>query len=165
MSLSSNDNDSRELAKFGYKQDLKRSMKKFSSFAVSFSLISILTGIFANFHFGFSEVGSFIPFSWTIVFVGQFIVALIMAELSVNFPISGYGYQWTYRLVGPKLGFTTGWLLLLQFLTGFPGICKLSCTSDARHQGLGRPHRERLRWTGQNSDLDAEIQIHSPFSP
>jgi len=124
MSLSSNDNDSRELAKFGYKQDLKRSMKKFSSFAVSFSLISILTGIFANFHFGFSEVGSFIPFSWTIVFVGQFIVALIMAELSVNFPISGYGYQWTYRLVGPKLGFTTGWLLLLQFLTGFPGICK-----------------------------------------
>ena len=124
MSLSSNDNDSRELAKFGYKQDLKRSMKKFSSFAVSFSLISILTGIFANFHFGFSEVGSFIPFSWTIVFVGQFIVALIMAELSVNFPISGYGYQWTYRLVGPKLGFATGWLLLLQFLTGFPGICK-----------------------------------------
>ena len=124
MSLSRNDNDSRELAKFGYKQDLKRSMKKFSSFAVSFSLISILTGIFANFHFGFSEVGGFIPFSWTIVFVGQFIVALIMAELSVNFPISGYGYQWTYRLVGPKLGFTTGWLLLLQFLTGFPGICK-----------------------------------------
>ena len=124
MSLSSNDNDSKELAKFGYKQDLKRSMKKFSSFAVSFSLISILTGIFANVHFGFSEVGSFIPFSWTIVFVGQFIVALIMAELSVNFPISGYGYQWTYRLVGPKLGFTTGWLLLLQFLTGFPGICK-----------------------------------------
>lgn len=124
MSLSSIDNDSKELAKFGYKQDLKRSMRKFSSFAVSFSLISILTGIFANFHFGFSEVGNFIPFSWTIVFVGQFIVALIMAELSVNFPISGYGYQWTYRLVGPKLGFTTGWLLLLQFLTGFPGICK-----------------------------------------
>ena len=47
-----------------------------------------------------------------------------MAELSISYPISGYGYQWTYRLVGPKLGFMTGWLLLLQFLTGFPGICK-----------------------------------------
>ena len=124
MSQSSNDNDSRELAKFGYKQDLKRSMRKFSSFAVSFSLISILTGIFANFHFGYSEVGNFIPLSWIIVFAGQFIVALLMAELSVNYPISGYGYQWTYRLVGPKLGFITGWLLLLQFLTGFPGICR-----------------------------------------
>jgi len=124
MSLSSIDDDSKELAKFGYKQDLKRSMRKFSSFAVSFSLISILTGIFANFHFGYSEVGDFIPFSWIIVFAGQFIVALIMAELSISFPISGYGYQWTYRLVGPKLGFITGWLLLLQFLTGFPGICR-----------------------------------------
>ncbi len=124
MSLSRIDNDSKELAEFGYKQDLKRSMRRFSSFAVSFSLISILTGIFANFHFGFSEVGNFISISWAIVFVGQFIVALIMAELSINYPISGYGYQWTYRLVGPKLGFTTGWLLLLQFLTGFPGICK-----------------------------------------
>ncbi len=124
MSLSRVNNDSEELAKFGYKQDLKRSMRRFSSFAVSFSLISILTGIFANFHFGFSEVGNFITISWAIVFIGQFIVALIMAELSVNYPISGYGYQWTYRLVGPKLGFATGWLLLLQFLTGFPGICK-----------------------------------------
>ena len=124
MSLSRVDNDSEELAKFGYKQDLKRSMRRFSSFAVSFSLISILTGIFANFHFGFSEVGNFITISWAIVFIGQFIVALIMAELSINYPISGYGYQWTYRLVGPKLGFATGWLLLLQFLTGFPGICK-----------------------------------------
>ena len=85
MSLSRGvDNDSEELAKFGYKQDLKRSMRKFSSFAVSFSLISILTGIFANFHFGFSEVGNFISISWLIVFIGQFIVALIMAELSIN---------------------------------------------------------------------------------
>ena len=124
MSQSSNDNDSKELAKFGYRQDLNRTMRRFSSFAVSFSLISILTGIFANFHFGFSQVGNFIPISWTIVFAGQFIVALIMAELSVNYPISGYGYQWSYRLVGPKLGFITGWLLLMQFLTGFPGICK-----------------------------------------
>ena len=124
MSLYNFDDDSKELAKFGYKQDLNRSMRKFSSFAVSFSLISILTGIFANFHFGYSKVGNLIPLSWTIVFCGQFVVALIMAELSVNYPISGYGYQWTYRLVGPKLGFITGWLLLLQFLTGFPGICK-----------------------------------------
>jgi len=51
MSLSKVNKDSKLLAKFGYKQDLNRSMKSFSSFAISFSLISILTGIFANFHF------------------------------------------------------------------------------------------------------------------
>ena len=124
MSLSKGDKDSKFLAKFGYKQDLNRSMKGFSSFAISFSLISILTGIFANFHFGYSEVGPWISLSWLIVFIGQFFVALIMAELSVRFPISGYGYQWSSRLVNSKLGFATGWLLLMQFLTGFPGICK-----------------------------------------
>ena len=124
MSLSKVDKDSKFLAKFGYKQDLNRSMKGFSSFAISFSLISILTGIFANFHFGYSEVGPWISLSWLIVFIGQFFVALIMAELSVRFPISGYGYQWSSRLVNSKLGFATGWLLLMQFLTGFPGICK-----------------------------------------
>ena len=124
MSLSKIDKDSEFLAKFGYKQDLNRSMKGFSSFAISFSLISILTGIFANFHFGYSEVGPWITLSWLIVFIGQFFVALIMAELSVRFPISGYGYQWSSRLVNSKLGFATGWLLLMQFLTGFPGICK-----------------------------------------
>ena len=124
MSLSKIDKDSKFLAKFGYKQDLNRSMKGFSSFAISFSLISILTGIFANFHFGYSEVGPWISLSWLIVFIGQFFVALIMAELSVRFPISGYGYQWSSRLVNSKLGFATGWLLLMQFLTGFPGICK-----------------------------------------
>ena len=124
MSLSKEDKDSKLLAKFGYRQDLNRSMKGFSSFAISFSLISILTGIFANFHFGYSEVGPWISLSWLIVFIGQFFVALIMAELSVRFPISGYGYQWSSRLVNSKLGFVTGWLLLMQFLTGFPGICK-----------------------------------------
>ena len=124
MSLSKVDKDSKLLAKFGYRQDLNRSMKGFSSFAISFSLISILTGIFANFHFGYSEVGLWISISWLIVFIGQFFVALIMAELSIRFPISGYGYQWSTRLVNSKLGFATGWLLLMQFLTGFPGICK-----------------------------------------
>ncbi len=124
MSLSKVDKDSKLLAKFGYRQDLNRSMKGFSSFAISFSLISILTGIFANFHFGYSEVGPWISLSWLIVFIGQFFVALIMAELSIRFPISGYGYQWSSRLVNSKLGFATGWLLLMQFLTGFPGICK-----------------------------------------
>ena len=124
MSLSKEDKDSNLLAKFGYRQDLNRSMKSFSSFAISFSLISILTGIFANFHFGYSEVGPWISLLWLIVFIGQFFVALIMAELSIRFPISGYGYQWSSRLVNSKLGFATGWLLLMQFLTGFPGICK-----------------------------------------
>jgi len=115
------DRDSGELRKFGYKQELHRTMGGFSSFAISFSLISVLTGIFANFNFGFQQVGGAIVWSWLLVGGGQFLVALVMADLSTRFPISGYGYQWTARLVNPHFGFFVGWLLLMQFITGFPG--------------------------------------------
>ena len=40
------DQDAADLAKFGYKQELKRSLGVFSSFAVAFSYISPSTGIF-----------------------------------------------------------------------------------------------------------------------
>ena len=45
--------DSSELAEFGYKQELDRSLGSFSSFAAGFSYISILTGVFELFGFGF----------------------------------------------------------------------------------------------------------------
>ncbi|MFN8254463.1 MAG: amino acid permease [Bacteroidales bacterium] len=115
------DTDSGELHKFGYKQQLNRSMGGFSSFAISFSLISVLTGIFANFNFGFAQVGGSIVWSWLLVGFGQFLVSLVMADLSTHFPISGYGYQWTARLVNAHFGFFVGWFLLIQFITGFPG--------------------------------------------
>jgi amino acid transporter len=113
--------DAEELHEFGYQQQLNRTMGGFSSFAISFSLISVLTGIFANFNFGFAQVGGVIVWSWLVVGVGQFLVSLVMADLSTQFPISGYGYQWASRLVNPHFGFFVGWFLLIQFITGFPG--------------------------------------------
>ena len=41
--------DEADLAKFGYKQELKRTLGVFSSFAVAFSYISPSTGIFTLF--------------------------------------------------------------------------------------------------------------------
>jgi hypothetical protein len=55
--------DSDELAKLGYKQELDRSPGLFSSFAAGFSYISIMTGVFELFFFGFFSGGS--AFIWT----------------------------------------------------------------------------------------------------
>jgi amino acid transporter len=115
--------DSLDLQQFGYKQQLRRSMGAFSSFAVAFSLISVFTGVFANFGHGLRQVGGGLVWSWLVVLGGQTLLALLLAELSTRIPLSGYGYQWTSRLVSPHLGFFVGWLLTLQFLTGFPGVC------------------------------------------
>lgn len=113
-----------QVSAFGYREELQRSMGRFSSFAVSFSLISVLTGIFANFDFGFRQAGADIVSTWLVVAVGQTLVALVMANLSIRFPIAGYGYQWAARLANTDFGFFVGWLLLMQFLTGIPGICQ-----------------------------------------
>ena len=128
---SSQQADTGELNQFGYQQELVRTMGNYSSFAISFSLISVLTGIYANFNFAFRQSGTDIIWSWLLVSGGQILVALVMAGLSIRFPITGYGYQWSARLVSPTFGFFVGWLLIAQFLTGFPGICRTMAVTIA----------------------------------
>ncbi len=129
---------------FGYAQQLRRTMGAFSSFAISFSLISITTGIFAGFGFGLQEVGPSVIWSWSVVVAGQLLVAAVIAEMSTRYPLSGYGYQWTSRLASPHLGFFVGWLLLLQFTTGFPGVCHTLATY--LHGFLGLAEAFRVSW-------------------
>jgi hypothetical protein len=49
--------DEQHLGAFGYPQKLRRTMGSYTSFAVSFSFISVTTGIFANYGFGLSQAG------------------------------------------------------------------------------------------------------------
>jgi hypothetical protein len=51
------DQDARELGKLGYAQELFRTMGGFSNFAISFSIISILTGAVTLFGYGSRWVG------------------------------------------------------------------------------------------------------------
>src|ERR1700735_4808515 len=101
--------DSSELAGFGYKQELDRSLGFFSSFAAGFSYISILTGVFELFGFGFGNAGPAVWWSWVVVFVGQFAVALCFAEMAGQFPLAGSVYQWSKRIAGDFTAWMTGW--------------------------------------------------------
>jgi urea carboxylase system permease len=104
--------DAKDLAKFGYKQELHRTLGFFSSFAASFSYISPSTGIFTLFSLGLITVGGVFIWSWPIVAVGQFIVALNFAEVSSHFPVAGSVFQWTKYLAGRRYAWFTGWLYL-----------------------------------------------------
>src|SRR5579859_347170 len=66
--------DSADLARFGYSQELKRSLGLFSSFAVAFSYISPSTGIFTLFALGLTTLGGVFIWTWPVVALGQFIV-------------------------------------------------------------------------------------------
>jgi hypothetical protein len=105
--------DSDELAGFGYKQELDRSLSSFSSFAAGFSYISILTGVFELFGFGFLNAGPGVWWSWLIVLFGQGAVALCFAELAGQFPLAGSVYQWSKRIGTDALSWMTGWILII----------------------------------------------------
>src|SRR5436305_6007334 len=105
--------DSDELAGFGYKQELNRSVGSFSSFAAGFSYISILTGVFELFGFGFGFAGPAVWWSWIVVFCGQMAVALCFAEMAGQFPLAGSVYQWSKRIGTSATSWMTGWILII----------------------------------------------------
>ena len=88
--------DSADLARFGYKQELKRSLGLFSSFAVAFSYISPSTGIFTLFSLGLITIGGVFIWTWPVVALGQFIVALNFAEVSSHFPAVTGSSNWRW---------------------------------------------------------------------
>jgi urea carboxylase system permease len=115
--------DEAELARFGYRQELRRSLGLFSSFAVAFSYISPSTGIFALFALGLSTVGGLFFWSWPIVAIGQFVIALSFAEVSSHIPIAGSVYQWAKYLSGRTHSWFTGWVYL------FAGILTITAVA------------------------------------
>lgn len=104
--------DSEDLARFGYRQELNRTLGSFSSFAAGFSYLSILTGLFQLFYFGFWAGGPMFIWSWPLVLTGQFLVALGFAELAAHYPLSGSAYQWSKLTGSPRTGFIVGWIYL-----------------------------------------------------
>src|SRR5438094_9656181 len=107
--------DVADLAKFGYKQELRRVLGVYSSFAVAFSYISPSTGIFTLFILGISLAGPAFFWSWPIVVIGQLIIALNFAEVSWHFPVGGSVYQWTKYLSSRAESLCSGWLRYLAW--------------------------------------------------
>src|ERR687894_1942401 len=101
-----------ELAEFGYKQELDRSIGRFASFAAGVSYISILTGTFQLFYFGFAFGGPAYWWSWPMVFAGQLMVALCFCELAARYPVAGSIYNWAKRLSTPHVAWLAGWMML-----------------------------------------------------
>src|SRR5258707_8929284 len=84
------------------------------NFAISFTIISILTGAVALFGTGMFSAGPVAAsLGWPIVAVFVVLVALSMAELASAYPTAGGLYYWASKLGGPAWGWYTGWFNLL----------------------------------------------------
>ncbi len=100
--------DKNDLEHLGYAQELLRDMGGFSSFAVSFSVISILTGLSQLYGYGLNHGGPLqMTGGWLLVSFFTFFVALSMAELASSYPTSGALYHWSSFLGSKRLGWFT----------------------------------------------------------
>jgi amino acid transporter len=108
------DSDTRQLHKMGYAQELSRRMGAFSNFAVSFSLICILSGGITSFQLGLSAAGgASIGLGWPLGSLFALVVAAAMAQIASAYPTAGGLYHWSSILGGKMWGWLTAWLNLL----------------------------------------------------
>jgi amino acid transporter len=121
--------DVEQLHELGYAQELRRGMKTFSNFAVSFTIISILSGCLTLFLFAMNTGGpAVMTIGW--LFVGFFvlIVALGMAEVASSYPTAGGLYYWSAKLAeqagadGARWSWFVGWFNLVGQVAVTAGI-------------------------------------------
>src|SRR3954466_9486061 len=81
------DRDARQLQALGYAQQLLRDMGGFSNFALSFSIISILTGAVTLYGYGLRMGGPLeMALGWPLVSLLTLPVAASLAQLASSYP-------------------------------------------------------------------------------
>lgn len=92
--------------------ELKRELGVFG--AVMMGLGSIVgTGIFVSVGIAAGETGAAVVIAIAIAATVATFNGLNSAQLAANHPVSGGTYEYGYRYLNPRLGFTAGWMFLL----------------------------------------------------
>ena len=121
--------DTDQLHQLGYAQELRRGMKTFSNFAVSFTIISILSGCLTLFLFAMNTGGpAVMTLGWLVVGFFVILVALGMAEVASSYPTAGGLYYWAAKLAPEsgrdpaKWSWFVGWFNLVGQVAVTAGI-------------------------------------------
>src|ERR671925_206904 len=115
--------DVQDLHKLGYAQELFRSMGGFSNFAISFSIISILTGAVILYDYGLAWAGTAaVLLGWPLITVFVLLIAASMAEIASAYPTAGGLYYWASKIKNKNWGWWTAWLNLLGQFAIVAGI-------------------------------------------
>jgi amino acid transporter len=116
------DADAAALASLGYHSEFRREMSPWANFALGFTYLSPVVGIYTLFAVALVAGGP--PMIWWLVIVGlgQLLVALVFGEVVSQFPVAGGVYPWARRLWGRKWAWMTGWVYLVALLTTIAGV-------------------------------------------
>ncbi len=115
--------DVKDLHHLGYAQELFRTMGGFSNFAISFSIISILTGAVILFDYGLAWGGpAASTLGWPLVSIFTLMIAASMAEIASAYPTAGGLYYWSSRMKSKNWGWWTAWFNLAGQIAIVAGI-------------------------------------------
>src|ERR1700722_18016250 len=123
MSTPALSEDEQQLAQLGYKQELNRGWSGFSNFAISLTIICILSGCFTTYGQAWNNGGPIaMSVGWPVGPTLALLVGPSMAELASKSPTAGGIYYWAYRLGGVRWAWFTGWFNLIGLVAIIAGV-------------------------------------------
>jgi amino acid transporter len=116
------ESDRAELRALGYEAKFDRTMTIWQNFALGFTYLSPVCGVYSMFAFGLATAGPPMVWSYLIAAAGQLLVCLVFGEVSSQFPIAGGLYPWARRLVGRRWGWMAGWIYAWALFTTIAAV-------------------------------------------
>lgn len=116
------DADAARLASLGYKSEFRRDMSLWANFALGFTYLSPVVGIYTLFATSLALGGP--PMIWALFVAGfgQMLVALVFGEIVSQYPLAGGVYPWARRLWGRKWAWMTGWVYVMALFSTIAGV-------------------------------------------
>ncbi len=108
--------DDARLANLGYRPQLNRVLGLFANFAVAFTYLSPMVGIYSLFVLGVGTGGPSYVWLTFIPVIGMLFVALVFGELASHYPVAGALYQYSKFSAGPRYGWFVGWFYGIALL-------------------------------------------------
>lgn len=108
------DSDDPSLEDFGYKQELKRTLKLRDLVGYGLAMISPIAPI-AVFGYVFNASGGMVPLVYAVGLAAMLFTALSYISMARAFPIAGSVYTYASRSIGHVPGFIAGWAILLDY--------------------------------------------------
>src|SRR5437660_12781295 len=90
--------DNAQLEALGYDSKFDRSMSLWANFALGFTYLSPVVGVYTVFAFAIATGGPPMFWSYLFVGVGQLLVALVFVESVSTFPMAGGAFRTWRRL-------------------------------------------------------------------
>ncbi|GJJ69696.1 choline transport protein [Entomortierella parvispora] len=133
------DHDTAILAKLGYKQSLDRSLSAFGNFGITFSCLSILSGLTPLYGNALQSGGPVtVIWGWLVVSLFTLTIGMSLAEICSAYPTTGGLYFWTIKILegrvvnGVHLG-SPKWVPLASWVVGYTnwlGLCVAIASTD-----------------------------------